>query len=160
MPLVSLSVLIRRWVSLPDPPTAVFADNDLSIGPLLNGLKSAGIRCPQDWSLVGFDDLPDNSGGGGFSSIHVSHHDMGQAAASQLVEIIQGRSAGAPADTDPGEPHDPQHLGHQSAVGCRAGWLTHADTKDHSPTGFDEEPGNGRVSACGDAVAGNAGLPL
>lgn len=95
VPLASLSVLIRRWSTLPDPPTAVFADNDLSIGPLLNGLKSVGINCPQDWSLVGFDDLPDNSGGGGFSSIHVSHHDMGQAAASQLVEIIHGRSPGS-----------------------------------------------------------------
>lgn len=92
VPLASLSVLIRRWMTLPDPPTAVFADNDLSIGPLLNGLKSVGVSCPQDWSLVGFDDLPDNSGGGGFSSIRVSHHNMGQAAASQLVEIIQGRA--------------------------------------------------------------------
>ena len=38
-------------------PTAVFCDNDeMAIG-LINGLSQAGLRVPQDISVVGFDDI-------------------------------------------------------------------------------------------------------
>jgi DNA-binding LacI/PurR family transcriptional regulator len=47
---------VRRLMSLPEPPTAVVAfDSILALGTLL-GLRAAGLRCPDDVSVVGFDD--------------------------------------------------------------------------------------------------------
>ena len=45
-------------MALPDPPTAVFVANDsLAIG-CLNAISQAGKRCPEDYSVVGFNDIP------------------------------------------------------------------------------------------------------
>lgn len=47
---------VRRLMALPDAPTAVIAfDSILALGSLL-GLRAAGLRCPDDVSLIGFDD--------------------------------------------------------------------------------------------------------
>lgn len=44
-------------LALPDRPTAVFCDNDeMAIG-LMSGLISAGLRVPQDISIMGFDNI-------------------------------------------------------------------------------------------------------
>jgi LacI family transcriptional regulator len=49
---------MRHMLSLPERPSAVFINNNLlSLGALL-AIKDCGLRCPQDVSLVGFDDHP------------------------------------------------------------------------------------------------------
>ena len=46
----------QRLMSLPRPPTAVLAlDSLLALG-VLQGLRELGLRCPDDVSLIGFDD--------------------------------------------------------------------------------------------------------
>ncbi|WP_255435408.1 LacI family DNA-binding transcriptional regulator [Paracoccus sp. S1E-3] len=46
-----------RLLEMADRPTAVFCDNDeMAIG-LMNGLAQAGLRVPQDISVVGFDNI-------------------------------------------------------------------------------------------------------
>ena len=47
----------HAFLDLPDRPTAVFAGNDeMAIG-FLSVLRRAGVECPRDLSVVGFDDI-------------------------------------------------------------------------------------------------------
>ncbi|ODT67104.1 MAG: hypothetical protein ABS75_24405 [Pelagibacterium sp. SCN 63-23] len=46
-----------RFVSLVERPSAVFAANDESAIGFLSGLRQHGLHCPDDISVVGFDDL-------------------------------------------------------------------------------------------------------
>ena len=47
---------VTELMSLPDPPTAIVAfDSILALGVML-GLRRLGLRCPEDVSLIGFDD--------------------------------------------------------------------------------------------------------
>lgn len=50
--------LMNELMALADPPTAVFVANDsLAVGSL-NAVSRAGKRCPEDYSVVGFNDIP------------------------------------------------------------------------------------------------------
>ncbi|GAB2880527.1 LacI family DNA-binding transcriptional regulator [Streptomyces mayteni] len=48
----------RELLRLPDRPTAVFACNDAQAVGLYQAAAEAGLRIPEDLSVVGFDDLP------------------------------------------------------------------------------------------------------
>ncbi len=43
-------------LALPDPPTAVFAESDEMAMGALRAIRRAGLRCPEDISVIGFDD--------------------------------------------------------------------------------------------------------
>lgn len=45
-------------LSHPERPTAVFACNDLQALGVYQAAREAGLRIPEDLSVVGFDDLP------------------------------------------------------------------------------------------------------
>ena len=45
-------------LSRPDRPTAIFAANDLQALGVYQAAREAGLRIPEDLSVVGFDDLP------------------------------------------------------------------------------------------------------
>jgi DNA-binding LacI/PurR family transcriptional regulator len=48
----------RRLLNLPDPPTAIFAGNDLQALGVYQAAREARLHIPEDLSVVGFDDLP------------------------------------------------------------------------------------------------------
>ncbi len=50
-----------RLLARPDPPTAVFAANDLSAIALIEIATELGLDVPGDLSVIGFDDVPEAS---------------------------------------------------------------------------------------------------
>lgn len=79
-------------------PTAIFAANDLMAMGAMLAVRELGLRCPEDVSIVGFDNLeivellqPP------LTTIHQPIYKMGVTAAERLVERISGLSD-APMD--------------------------------------------------------------
>jgi LacI family repressor for deo operon, udp, cdd, tsx, nupC, and nupG len=85
---------MRRLLSLPQPPTAVFCSNDeMAIGAM-RAAREAGIAVPADLSLVGFDDIPF----AGFcdpalTTLLQPRRDLGRRAAGLLLNALAGRQA-------------------------------------------------------------------
>jgi len=49
---------MKRLLSLPKPPTAVFARNDLTAVGAMTAINEAGLSIPKEIAVVGFDDIP------------------------------------------------------------------------------------------------------
>lgn len=85
--------LLLRFVP---PPTAIFAGNDMIALGALRAIREAGLRCPEDVSVMGFDDLdvaevtyPP------LSSVSQSGYQLGATAAHTLIARLQGDRSGA-----------------------------------------------------------------
>jgi LacI family transcriptional regulator len=67
--------------------TAILAGNDLLALGCIDALGAAGLECPADVSVVGFNDM---DWSGRFSppltTVRVPHHGLGMAAADLLLE--------------------------------------------------------------------------
>jgi DNA-binding LacI/PurR family transcriptional regulator len=48
---------MEQILSMPSPPTAVLASNDLTAIGMMGAVYAAGLRVPEDISVVGFDDI-------------------------------------------------------------------------------------------------------
>jgi LacI family transcriptional regulator len=85
---------MERLLALPQPPTAVFAGNDLMAIGALAAARHAGRRIPQDIAVVGYDDIPEAAvTTPTLSTVAVPKYDMGHAAASVLLDRLRARSA-------------------------------------------------------------------
>jgi LacI family transcriptional regulator len=74
---------------LPQRPGAVFAASDLMALGALRAIRDAGLRVPQDISLVGFDDIPlvtltDPA----LTTVRQPLHGVGRVAVDTLIELI------------------------------------------------------------------------
>lgn len=49
--------LTRQLLSLPEPPTAIFAMSDIQAIGCIRAVREAGLRVPEDISVIGFDDV-------------------------------------------------------------------------------------------------------
>ncbi|MDP8919768.1 MAG: LacI family transcriptional regulator [Pseudomonadota bacterium] len=74
-------------------PTAVFCTSDeMAIG-LMRTLLSAGLRVPGDISVAGFDDIEFAAvAEPSLTTIHQPRRELGQAAATALIDLLQGRT--------------------------------------------------------------------
>ena len=70
-------------------PTALFCINDIIAFGVLKALREAGVRVPEDVSIIGFDDLPTAALlDPPLTSIAVSKREIGKAAMSRLARRI------------------------------------------------------------------------
>lgn len=81
--------LMERLLRGSERPTAVFCANDLvAIGALKTAHK-AGLRVPEDLSLVGFDDIPYASNSiPELTSVSLKCHELGRTSAELLHRLI------------------------------------------------------------------------
>lgn len=78
--------------------TAVFAANDLLALDVIDELAGNGRRVPEDFSVVGFNDMPyADRFAPPLTTVHFSYYDVGARAAGLLLEQL-----------DPDEPREPR----------------------------------------------------
>lgn len=77
-------------LDLADPPTAIFASNDVSAIEAIRVATARGLRVPRDLSVVGFDDIPAAaSATPPLTTVRQPLVDMGRAAVDLLVRMIE-----------------------------------------------------------------------
>lgn len=92
---VSYTLARGRMGSLP-PFSAVFASNDSMAIGFMRAAREAGLSCPRDYSIVGFDDnlefapFTDPP----LSSFRQPVQDFGVAAASLILALVRGEDPG------------------------------------------------------------------
>lgn len=89
--MATAGVAVQRFLMLADRPTAVFATNDADAFAVVRAVVDAGLRVPEDVSVVGYDDtysvmqtVPR------LTTVHTSMHDIGRAAVDTLLRIHAG----------------------------------------------------------------------
>ena len=78
-------------------PTALVTANDVMAVGALQGAIAAGLRVPEDISIIGFDDLPiATMMHPELTTIHLSRHEIAAEAFSQLVHLLHKDGPVAP----------------------------------------------------------------
>jgi LacI family transcriptional regulator len=82
---------VSRLLELPDPPTAVFCFTDSIAMGAYRAAAERGLRIPDDFSVVGFDDHPliASSLAPGLTTVALPHYDMGVWAVQTLLGLIE-----------------------------------------------------------------------
>ncbi|RKN05998.1 LacI family DNA-binding transcriptional regulator [Streptomyces radicis] len=81
----------RELLRLPDPPTAVFACNDGQALGVYRAAAEAGLRVPEDLSVVGFDDLfPSDWLTPPLTTVRQPLAAMAAAAATMAITLARG----------------------------------------------------------------------
>ncbi|WP_052852949.1 LacI family DNA-binding transcriptional regulator [Streptomyces avicenniae] len=88
---------VRALIGLPDPPTALFICSDhMAIGGY-EALTGAGLRVPEDVSVVGFDDLPEARWvSPALTTVRQPLKEMGGSALRTLLRLINGDELESP----------------------------------------------------------------
>lgn len=80
---------MKRLLSLPQPPTAVFARNDFTAVGAISAIKDAGLSIPHGIAIVGFDDTPlATHTMPALTTVRQPMHLQGQLAAEMLLRRI------------------------------------------------------------------------
>lgn len=87
----------RQLLARKHPFTALFAYNDISAIGSIWAFREAGLRIPEDISIVGFDDIPGAAyANPGLTTVRQPLVRMGQIAAQTVVDLIEGRGEWVP----------------------------------------------------------------
>jgi DNA-binding LacI/PurR family transcriptional regulator len=87
----------KQLLARKHPFTALFAYNDISAIGSIWAVHEAGLRIPEDISIVGFDDIPGAAyANPGLTTVRQPLVRMGQIAAQTVVDLIEGRGEWVP----------------------------------------------------------------
>lgn len=79
----------KALLSLPQPPTAIFASNDVMAFGAMEAARERGLNIPGDVSVIGFDDIPQAMNvHPALTTVRQPLAHMGQAAARMLLARI------------------------------------------------------------------------
>lgn len=78
----------EKMISLPDPPTAIFAASDMQAIGVLEAADRAGLRVPADVAVIGFDDV-EVADVLGITTIRQPLADIGAAAVELLLAEVR-----------------------------------------------------------------------
>ena len=80
-----------------DPPTAVFASNDVSAFAVIDAARDRGLSVPDDLSVVGFDDVPLSARvSPALTTVRQPVDEIGRIAVEMLLSQISGDPAHSP----------------------------------------------------------------
>ncbi len=97
-------VAAQRLLALPNPPTAIFANNDTTALGVLEAARMLGVRVPRDLSVLGFDDVPQAAAAHPpLTTVRQPLEQMGRSAVNALLAVLAGIEAVAPVITFPTE---------------------------------------------------------
>ncbi len=83
----------RELLALEDPPTAIFAFNDLVAIGVMQAARELGVRIPEDLSLVGYDDTVEASlVYPALTTVRQPLAEMGRMGVTQLCRLLGGRN--------------------------------------------------------------------
>ncbi|NTV40418.1 MAG: substrate-binding domain-containing protein [Demequinaceae bacterium] len=86
------SAVSDALLSLPSPPTAIFAANDVTAMSVIAAAQARGLTVPDDLSVVGFDDIPDATlSTPPLTTVRQPLQAMGEAAMRMLLSILEGK---------------------------------------------------------------------
>jgi LacI family transcriptional regulator len=84
---------MRRMLEDPEPPSAVFAANDIQAIGAISMCRDVGVQVPHDVSIIGFDDLPiAEFSAPKLTTVRVPGSAMGRLAARRLLQLIDGET--------------------------------------------------------------------
>ncbi len=91
----------QALLQLPQPPTAIFASNDVMAFGVMEAIREAGLRIPADISVLGFDDTPQATGVSPMlTTVRQPLEEMGRQAVQMLMAYIN----------DPARPYEYREL--------------------------------------------------
>lgn len=77
-------------LDLPNPPTAIFASNDVMAMGVMDAVRHRGFRVPDDISVIGFDDIPQASlVRPALTTINQPLEKMGRVATQLLLGMLE-----------------------------------------------------------------------
>ncbi len=72
-------------------PTAIFVHNDETAVGLMHGLANAGVRIPEDITVVGYDDMPYAAVfNPGLTTVRLPRREWGRLACRKLIALLSG----------------------------------------------------------------------
>lgn len=81
--------LLMELFSQPDIPTAIFACNDLMALGSINACSNAGLKIPEDMSIIGFDNtLLSQITSPSITSVDQNMAEVGRMSAERIVDMI------------------------------------------------------------------------
>lgn len=82
----------RRLLSLPTPPTAIIAGNDLMALGAMSAIQERGLVVGEDIAVAGFDDIPmSEASHPPLTTVHQPIYEIGQMLTEMLIKIIRNQ---------------------------------------------------------------------